>query len=244
MVLNSSRQSGPKEAAATCRELAATWRKLAGPRGGLDSEPSACHQGLVGGDRGQDWCLPLLMEACCLLEGRIGKICSQVASRCRCVTFPRCSGFLASPSLHSWLCVSGSEVPLEEVGLHPRMLSATQISCLKKRIPAARLPASSLSFLLPPLHSPPLLLPPLLPSFLQLFHFSLPPSTNHHGALTLTRSRASPGKKKMSKHSPWFGDTPSQKETNRCTKSVYNMIHSPQEHSAPSAPRANNVSAQ
>ena len=58
-------------------------------------------------------------------------------------------------------------------------------------------PASSLSFLLPPLHSPPLLLPPLLPSFLQLFHFPLPPSTNHHGALTLTRSKASPGKKKM-----------------------------------------------
>ena len=167
MVLNSSRQSGPKEAGATCREQ---WEKAGRPTGRLDSEPSACHQGLVGGDRGQDWCLPLLMEACCLLEGRIGKICSQGASRCRSITFPRCSRFLASP-LHSWLCVSGSEVLLEEAGLHPRMLSATQISCLRKRIPAARLPPPSLSSSLP---SPPLPYS-FLPSFLLSYSSSIFP---------------------------------------------------------------------
>ena len=141
------------------------------------------------------------MKACCLLEGRTGKICSQVASGCRCATFPRCSRF-SSLSCFAFRAAcarfrgaaAGSWAAPQDAQCHPDKLS-------KEKNPSS--PPACLLPLFPPPY-PALLLRPLLPSFLQLFLFSLPPSTSHHGALTLTRSKASPGKKTMSKHSPWF----------------------------------------
>lgn len=97
-------------------------------------------------------------------KGELGKSAHRWQADADASPSPGAASFLASP-LRSWLCVSGSEVLLEEAGLHPKMLSATQISCQKKRVPAAHLPASSLL----PLFPPPF--PPLLPSS----SFSSPP---------------------------------------------------------------------
>ena len=116
-------------------------------------------------------------------KGELGKSAHRWQADADASPSPGAASFLASP-LRSWLCVSGSEVLLEEAGLHPKMLSATQISCQKKRVPAAHLPASSLLPLFPPPFPP--LLPsssfssPPLPSFLPLPSpplLSLPPSS-------------------------------------------------------------------
>lgn len=133
------------------------------------------------------------------LGRRTGKICSEWQADADAPPSPGAAGFLASPALHSRLRVPGSEV-LQGAGAAPRMLSATQISCLKKE---SQQPAC----LPPPLPAPPYpaLLPSSpLPSFLQLFLF-FPSSfhTSHHGALTLTRSKASL-EENHGKHSPWF----------------------------------------
>ena len=214
MVLNSSRQSGPKEATAN---PASSGRELAGPR---DREPSACravgeswqaHGTVNQAPVTRPWWVRTedRTSACCVLEGRIGKICSQVASRCRCLTFPRCSQFSSLSFAFLAVCVrfrgaaGGSWTAPQNAKCYPNKLSKEKSPSSP---PACLLPPPSLSSSLPspPLPSSPFLLPPLLPSFLQLFHFSLPPSTNCHGALTLTRSKASPGKKEMNKRSPWF----------------------------------------
>ena len=114
-------------------------------------------------------------------KGELGKSAHRWQADADASPSPGAASFLASP-LRSWLCVSGSEVLPEEAGLHPKMLSATQISCLKKRVPAAHLPASSLLPLspppFPPLPSPPLpssFLPSFLPSYsCSIFPFLLP----------------------------------------------------------------------
>lgn len=119
------------------------------------------------------------MKACCVLEGRIGKLCSQVASRCRCLTFPRCSKF-SSLSFFAFLAVcvrfrgaaGGNWTAPQDAKCYPNKLSKEKNPSSP---PACLLPPPSLSSSLP---SPPLLSssffpsPPLPSSFLPSFLLS------------------------------------------------------------------------
>ena len=196
MVLNSSRQSGPKEATAN---PASSGRELAGPR---DRESSACRAvGESWQARGTVNQAPVARawwvqtedrtSACCVLEGRIGKICSQVASRCRCLTFPRCSQFSSLSFAFLAVCVrfrgaaGGSWTAPQDAKCYPNKLSKEKSPssppacllpppCLSSSLPSPPLP----SFL--PLPSPPLLsLPPSSPPSFLLTALPFFPSSFH-----------------------------------------------------------------
>lgn len=92
----------------------------------------------------------------CILEGDLGKCARRRPADADLSPSRSAAGVPASPPLHSWLSVSGSEVLLGEAGLDPNLLSTLQISWLEKGIVPAclrpSLPFSLLSFLLLLLH--------------------------------------------------------------------------------------------
>lgn len=124
-------QNGTKEAAASCRDLQ---EKASRPLGAGWGQTGGLSPGLIWWRQElwtptQGWCLPLLMKATrCILEGDLGKCARRRPADADLSPSRSAAGVPASPPLHSWLSVSGSEVLLGEAGLDPNLLSTLQIS--------------------------------------------------------------------------------------------------------------------
>lgn len=160
------RLNGPKEAAANCRHLwgwtgrvnRAPVTRASQARGRVSFQ----HQASLP-TRTQEWCLPLMRKAELPLGRGFGKSPRRQADATRSPARGAAEFPVFRPSAFVALAMSGSEVLLQEVGLDPRLLSATQVSDPERGIVSTRLPACLFS-------SPPSLPPFFLLSFHSSFH--------------------------------------------------------------------------